>query len=130
MTAAQQEGAIPLVETTQTAWWVHWLNVAIAVVAFVGVSIHPGWHPPPLLAEIVGPVAVVGALLSGLVFAVLDHRAGISDSQAAWAWITEHADQLGTAVEDVADTVSADTHASTPAESPELVEGGPPARST
>lgn len=89
--------AITAVPEAAPAWWIHWLNLAISAVAFIGVAVHPGWHPPAELVEIVAPLAVVLAVGSGLVFAVLHHKANTSNVQAAYAYVKARASDLTTA---------------------------------
>lgn len=89
--------AVTAVPEATPAWWIHWLNIAISVVALVGVTVHPGWHPPAELVEIVTPLALVLAVVSGLVFAVFHHQTGTSNVQAAYTYVAAHATELTTA---------------------------------
>jgi hypothetical protein len=87
------------------AWWIHYLNVALSTAAFVGVAVHPGWHPPAVLVLVVGPLALVLAVGSGMVFAVLHHKAGQADLAAAGDYLRSSRPQLAAAARDVAPLV-------------------------
>jgi hypothetical protein len=86
--------ALKAVPETSPAWWLHWSNVAIAVASFVGVAIHPGWHPPSVLVDTIGPLAVVLAVASGVAFGVLEHGASKANLLAAYRYVEAHAGEL------------------------------------
>ena len=56
------------------AWWAHWLNLALQAALFIGVAIHPGWQPPPVLPIIVTIAAPLLAATSAVVLAISDHH--------------------------------------------------------
>jgi hypothetical protein len=55
-------------------WWGHLLSTLLAVVAFVGVAIHPGWQPPIWAAQVVAVAAPAMVLASTVVLMVLHHK--------------------------------------------------------
>lgn len=108
MTTVTAVTAVPVTAVPQTtpAWWIHWLNEAVAAASFVGVVIHPGWHPPPELVLIVAPLALVLAVVSGVVFAVLHHATGKANLTVAADYLKANASQLVAAAGDLAPLVA------------------------
>lgn len=80
------------------AWWIHALNATLGIAALVLVGVHPGYKIPALVADTVGPLGLLLAVASGLVFAVIHHKVGQTRVSAAYAYLDRHAYDLERAV--------------------------------
>lgn len=69
------------------AWWIHWLNLALAAAAFVATVVQPGYHLPAIYGTVVGPLSIVLAIGSGALFAVLHHKTGVSNLRALYDYV-------------------------------------------